>query len=126
MGVPKLGPHVPAALRCFASLLLASFRKCFETFISSHLSVGQGLAVLILIAREVRYNFGPTSKALVRPYYRLMSATGQPQSHDNSHKMDSVGTYLIDSGLNCSDIECICRDCCNIMQPSQQVRRPIV
>lgn len=66
-GTPMLGPQVPAAFMDLASLVLASFRSCFASLISFHLSVGHGFAVLRLIASDVRYILGPTSRALVRP-----------------------------------------------------------
>lgn len=67
-GMPKLGPQIPAAFICLASLVLASLRSCFASLISFHLSVGHGFAVLMLMASVVRYSRGPASRALVRSY----------------------------------------------------------
>lgn len=71
-GTPMLGPQVPAAFIDLASLVLASFRSCFASLISFHLSVGHGFAVLRLMASDVRYILGPTSSALVRPWPALL------------------------------------------------------
>lgn len=65
-GIPKLGPQVPAAFKFLASFVLASFRSCFASLISFHLSVGHGFAVLMLMASVVRYSRGPSSRGLVR------------------------------------------------------------
>lgn len=73
-GTPMLGPQVPAAFIDLASLVLASLRSCFASLISFHLSVGHGFAVLRLMASDVRYILGPTSKALVRPWPTLLVA----------------------------------------------------